>query len=243
MIHYHGADIHPRSVLLALRGRHFCVSYAYPNDVATCHEIGQSVMLDNGAFTLWTRQKDTQGWSWDAYYVWVRPWLDSRSTWCVIPDVIGGTEHENDRLLAEWFACMGSYRQAAPVWHLHESFDRLDRLTRVYERVCFGSSGEYSAVGSDRWHARMIDAFNHICKGSGSPPCWIHMLRGMRMSFEDYPFASVDSADVARNHNRGGVDADAKARRAISMADRWDGMQCPIRWQQKPAQLTLVEVK
>lgn len=51
-IHYHGTPITPAAVLETLAGKHFCVSFAAPQDVARCHRIGQSVLLDNGAFTL-----------------------------------------------------------------------------------------------------------------------------------------------------------------------------------------------
>lgn len=190
-------------------------------------------MLDNGAFSLWKRYPTIERWPWDAYYVWVLPWLAYRTTWCVIPDVIGGSELENDRLIEEWAQKMGSYRQAAPVWHIHESFDRLDRLVSNFERVCFGSSGQYAVIGDDRWNARMNDVFNRICKNSGAPPTWIHMLRGMSLSGSDYPFASVDSTDIARNHNR-------PQNEAPDMAAAWDAKQCPGRWIQKPVQEMLI---
>jgi hypothetical protein len=57
MIHYHGTPISPISALLEMHGRHFCVSHAAPDDVARCHQIGQSVMLDNGAFSAWKTGK------------------------------------------------------------------------------------------------------------------------------------------------------------------------------------------
>ena len=50
MIHYHGTPITPIEVLYTLAGRHFCVSHMRPEDVQRCHNIGQGVMLDNGAF-------------------------------------------------------------------------------------------------------------------------------------------------------------------------------------------------
>lgn len=46
------------------------------------------------------------------------------------------------------------------------------------------------------------------------------MLRGMQCVKWGYPFASIDSADVARNHNGNKLTA-------REMADRWDAMQCP----------------
>ena len=51
MIHYHGTPISPVSALYEIAGRHFCVSHQAPQDVQRAHMIGQSVMLDNGAFT------------------------------------------------------------------------------------------------------------------------------------------------------------------------------------------------
>src|ERR1700756_1178377 len=100
MIHYHGTPITPRSVLLGLAGRHFCVSFAASADLEVVHELGQSVMLDNGAFSFWRSGEGAV--DVEAYAAWVRPWLDYRTTWCVIPDKIDGTEQENDPLLAEW---------------------------------------------------------------------------------------------------------------------------------------------
>ena len=64
MIHYHGTPISPIAELLTLSGRHFCVSHMRPDDVKRCHDIGQSVMLDNGAFSKWKSGKETD---WDKY--------------------------------------------------------------------------------------------------------------------------------------------------------------------------------
>lgn len=224
MIHYHGTPITPRSVLLDIRGKCFCVSYAAPADVKVCHDIGQSVMLDNGAFSLWRSGKNTD---WPGYYAWVEQWLDFRTTWAVIPDVIDGDAEANDALIEQW--THGD--RGAPVWHMHEPISRLVRLSYEWPRVCIGSSGTYATVGDARWHERMTDAMNHLC-GNGIPPCWLHMLRGMALSGSIYPFASVDSTDVARNHNR-------PQNTARSMADRWDSIQCPARWSVRPVQSDL----
>jgi hypothetical protein len=182
-------------------------------------------MLDNGAFSQWKRNRLAP--VWDGFYGWAKEWLEYQTTWAVIPDVIGGTEIENDRLIAAWYLEMGSYKQAAPVWHLHESIDRLDRLVYGFDRVCFGSSGEFATIGSTAWNNRLNEAFNQICRGSGRPPAWIHMLRGMSLSGSIYPFASVDSTDIARNHNRPHSEA-------LEMANRWDAMQCPAKWKEQP---------
>lgn len=220
-IHYHGTPITPRSVLHTLSGKHFCVSFYAPNDVAECHKIGQSVMLDNGAFSHWRLGTKP---NWDGYYDWVYKWTSSRSTWAVIPDVIGGSEDDNDELIRKWpHGSIGS-----PVWHLHESIGRLERLCSEWPRVCFGSSAQFSSVGSVRWTMRMNEAFNVICK-NGRNPTWLHMLRGMKCCEMLFPFDSVDSADVARNHN-------LPHNNARKMADRWDAVQCPISWDRQPEQ-------
>lgn len=54
-LHYHGTPITPRSQLLKMSGRNFCVSFVEPRDLGVCLDIGQSVMLDNGAFSAFTR--------------------------------------------------------------------------------------------------------------------------------------------------------------------------------------------
>lgn len=217
MIHYHGTPITPRSVLLELAGRHFCVSYASPRDAETCHLIGQSVMLDNGAFSFWRGRKIP---NWEEYMDWAEGWLDYPTTWAVIPDVIDGTEAENDALLVSWWT--RRLPKGAPVWHLHESLERLRRLAHAYERVCFGSSGSFATVGTDWWHRRVSAAFDVIADEHGRVP-WVHMLRGMKLSGSHYPFASVDSTDVAKNHNRPRNLPDR-------MVARWDSLQCPARW-------------
>lgn len=220
MIHYHGTPITPNPVLDALAGRHFCVSYAAARQVAWCHENGQSVMLDNGAFSFWQRRLKGQMTGppdWPGYYRWAEEWLDYPTTWAVIPDVIDGDVEANDKLVAEW--PLGD--RGAPVWHLHEPIERLLTLAEAWPRVCIGSSGEYARVGDSRWHARMTDAMNQLC-GNGPVPVWLHMLRGMALSGKRYPFASVDSTDIARNHNR--------KNNPVEMANRWDAMQCPARW-------------
>lgn len=223
-IHYHGTPITPRSVLYTLAGRSFCVSFARPDDVEVCHRIGQSVMLDNGAFSLWRASKSTD---WPGYYAWCERWLDHRTTWAVIPDVIDGGAEANDALIEQW----PHGRRGAPVWHLDEPISRLLALAARWDRVCLGSAGAYAAVGSLRWHERMARAMDALC-GNGPPPVWLHMLRGMALAGSPYPFASVDSTDIARNHAR-------PQNVAPAMAARWDALQCPARWASRPIQLIL----
>ncbi len=231
MIHYHGTPITPRERLYELAGRHFCVSAAEPRDVKVCHQIGQSVMVDNGAFSFWTRGAIPE---WDGVYDWMEPWLDYPTTWAVIPDVIDGSEEDNDRLLVEWF--QRRLPKGAPVWHLHESFERLRRLAHGYERVCFGSSGAYRDPGTDQWHRRVSEAFDVIADERGRVP-WVHMLRAMNQAAgSHYPFASADSTNAARNH-AGSWRQKPKAPGLI--AAETDARQCPARWQHAGVQEVL----
>ena len=222
-IHYHGTPITPNAELLRLAGRHFCVSHAAPAQVRTCHEIGQSVMLDNGAFSAWKRGYRPD---WNAYYAWVEPWLDYPTTWAVIPDEVEGDEAVQDQLLKAWpFA----KQRSAPVWHMHESIARLLYLIDQWPRVCVGSSAQYAEVLSPAWQRRMDDVWRAI----GARVCNIHMLRGMQLIRHRWPFASVDSTDVARNHNR---DQNCP----YQMAKRWDAGQCPPRFTDPGEQMELV---
>lgn len=230
MIHYHGTPISPTPIIEALSGRNFCVSFAASGQIRRCHEIGQSVLIDNGAFSFWRSGSPCV--DWEPYYDFAARWLDYKTTWAIIPDVIDGTESDNNDLMTQWFAAFGDFRQASPVWHLHESFDRLDRLTRNFEKVCIGSSGEYASVGTRKWRDRMDAAFTFMCKGTGKVPCWVHMLRGMNLSGTEYPFSSVDSTNIARNHNsikrRGNLDEQIKW--AVSTASRLDSLNNSPYW-------------
>ena len=223
-IHYHGTPITPVDVLYTLKGKHFCVSHAEPRDVERVHGIGQSVMLDNGAFSKWKAGRETD---WPSFYEWCDRWLSYSATWAVIPDVIDGGSQLQDALLKEWpFGERG-----APVWHMDEPLARLLRLTDEWPRVCVGSTAEYAVVLSPAWERRMDECWNAMARGRRFLPA-IHMLRGMQCSGRRWPFASVDSTDVAQNHNRPHNSAKA-------MADRWDAMQCPGQWSEVPLQAEL----
>jgi hypothetical protein len=228
-MHYHGTPITPRTVLEELAGRHFCVSFAAPDQIAVCHRIGQSVMLDNGAYSVWKRGAVID---WQEWADWAEPWLDYNTTWAVLPDSIEGDEEANDWLVHEWAWMLSGKASVVPVWHLHESFARLHRLVDSFGRVCFGSSAQYAMVGSPAWHGRVTDAFNRLSDEFGRVP-WVHMLRGMSLAGSQYPFASVDSTDIARNHNR-------PQNGAARMAARWDALQCPATW--KPVDQLELEV-
>ena len=204
MIHYHGTPITPVRELLTLAGRHFCVSHMRPDDVTRCHQIGQSVMLDNGAFSKWKSGKLTD---WESYYE--------------------GTQAQ-ESLVRDWpYGDRGS-----PVWHMDEPISRLLSLCEDWPRVCVGSTAEYAVVMSPSWCMRMDEAFNEIEATFKRIPN-LHMLRGMKLSGRQWPFASADSTDIAQNHH-------LKHNTARLMADRWDGAQCPGRWTIRPHQTSFL---
>lgn len=220
-LHYHGTPITPNNQLLQLGGRHFCVSHFRPDQVRLCHDIGQSVMLDNGAFSHWRKGEPCT--DWQPYYDWCEQWLECQTTWAVIPDVIDGTVEENIRLIQQWpFGARG-----VPVFHMDEPIDHLLFMLKQdkYPIIAIGSSGRFSIVGDDRWHRRMDHIFNQVAEPSGRLPVKLHMLRGMAMCKSYYPFYSVDSTDLARNHSHK-KDTDIRIK-----ADEWDRIQTPMCWE------------
>lgn len=196
MIHYHGVPFSGRDKNhMALSGKHVCVSFAAPEPAAICAEMCQSLILDNGAFSAWKIGKplDIPG-----FMSWAKHWLLHPAVdWALIPDVIDGDEAANDALLR--LVAEGSPRWV-PVWHLHESLDRLWHLCFSWPRVAFGSSGAFAQVGTQAWRARMAEAMTIICDSEGRPSAKLHGLRMLDPRiFSLYPFSSADSTNVARN--------------------------------------------
>ena len=210
MIHYHGTPITPQTAAArALQAGHAFISFASPGDLNIAIEVCQSFAVDNGAFSAWKRGSPVTNWL--PYYEWVttlhrEPGFD----FAVIPDVIDGTEAENDALVAEWPLPIWV---GAPVWHMHESLERLVRLASQWPRVCIGSSGEYSTVGSAGWWECMNRALSSICDDRGKPVCKLHGLRMLNPKvFSKIPLASADSTNIARN---------------IGIDKRWTGSYAP----------------
>lgn len=222
-IHYFGTPITPISALYELAGRHFCVSHARPSDVERVHAIGQSVMLDNGAWSAFRRGYAPD---WSKYYAWCDRWLNWPCTWAVPPDAIDAPSQEQDALLNAW---PHGKQRASPVFHLNEPLYRLCRLVDDgWSRVCIGSTAEYAVVLSEPWERRMDETWDQLARTFGRTPP-IHMLRGMQCSGKRWPFASVDSTDIAQNHH-------CPQNTPRQMADRWDAAQCPGVWRVREAE-------
>lgn len=183
-------------------------------------------MLDNGAYSAWRSGQPVKDWK--PYYDWCDQWLDHPTTWAVMPDLITGDEEENSRLNRAW----PFHERGAPVWHMHESIGRLRGLLWSFPRVCIGSSGDYATLLSPSWQRRMDEIWREIGRDFKRTPN-VHMLRGMQLIRERWPFASVDSTDIGRNHN-------GKDESAATMRARWDAGQCPSRFHDPGEQRELV---
>ncbi len=227
MIHYHGTPLTPRSELQKMAGKHFCVSYARPDDADWCLANGQSVMWDNGAFTAFRLGKEFDP---KAFAEWVAPRL-GHPHWAVIPDVIDGTEGQQRERIAAW---PHARELSAPVWHMGLSMDWLCELAENWPRLCFGSSGSYWQVGSASWERRADEAWNALERRGLRP--WVHMLRGLDLAGDRWPFASADSVNVARNFKNRPVCPERMARNI-------DGRQCPVKWAVRQEQAGLFDAK
>lgn len=232
MIHYHGTPCSgPRAEAYAfLSGRHALVSFEAPDEIANVAEVCQSFILDNGAFSRW---KDGQTLDVDGYTHWVAKWFRHPGfDWALIPDVIDGDEAANDLMLERW----PEHLPGVPVWHMHESLERLQRLAKNWRVVALGSSGQWGVPGTTPWWRRIGDAMNAICDEKGRPICKLHGLRMLDPRiFCDLPLASADSTNAAVNAGSVGrfgmYPAPTAAARAAVIADRIEYHNSAPVWQ------------
>lgn len=222
MIHYHGGPITPDTCALKVwTARHAFVSFAATQQMALAADVAQSFALDNGAFTFWKQGVETR---WFGYYDWVNVWRRHPGfDWAVIPDVIEGSEAENDALADKW---PFPRHQGAVVWHVNESIDRLKRLASEWPRVCIGSSGEWDVSTPRRFLGRAYQAIGAICDGDNRPICKLHGLRMLNPAiFSKLPLSSADSTNVARNIGidsawKGTYQPKSKETRAVILTER-----------------------
>jgi hypothetical protein len=189
-----GLDAHDDEKVFG--GRHLMVSYATaPGGLERYAALGASIVLDNGAFSEWKRGEplDVPG-----FYAWARRAVELPSVaWFVVPDVIGGGECENDELLAGVPAELRPV--GVPVWHPHESAERVRRLCDSWPRIALGGSPSYPTPASESWWTRIALAWSAIPRTT--------RVHGLRMAdpriVERCPFASVDSTTAGRHANLG----------------------------------------
>ena len=235
MIHYHGTPITPRSVLMSMAGKHFCVSFGTTSkgDVDVCLAIGQSLLFDNGAFSIHTAGKTP---NWDGFYRWLEPRI-ANPHFSIVPDVIDGDVDEQRDLLRQW---PFPKQLAAPVWHMAQPIDFLLELANGgWGKICFGSSKNLWKIGTSAWETKCDEAFNALSRNGHLP--WVHMLRGLSLCGKRWPFSSADSSTVAiragqfRLSERENCEWEYVARQI-------DAVQAPTDWQERPIQASLGEL-
>lgn len=208
MIQYHGTPIGGTTLDAEyfLLGQHALVPYTYPQHLHIVQECCASFVLDNGAYTIWRKggKLDVDGYIEWCEGIYRHPGFD----WALIPDVIDGSEAENDAMLNDW----PGHINGVPVYHIHESLERAERLSS-WPIVALGSSGQWSDPGSDNWWMRMNEVRRAFCDSDGVPRCKLHGLRMLDPAiFTHLPLHSADSCNAARNGLRNGTRLDPKFR-------------------------------
>ena len=145
--------------------------------------------------------------------------------------MIDGNEEANDELLKEW--PFGDVR-GVPVWHLHESLDRLGNLCKGWPRVALGSSGRWASPGNAAWWQRMGRAMEH-CTCNGRPLASLHGCDAQPRLFRHLPLSSADSTNVARNVGldsrwKGPYQPSNKAIRASILTQRIESHNSASQW-------------
>ena len=142
----------------------------------------------------------------DAYLEWATGIMDRcDQAIAIVPDKIGGTFAENQKLAAE--SGLDSFRSIY-VWHLDEPLEALAGIVADYNHIAFGSAGAYWQVGSETWAARCAEAFDYLDElyadaefAAAYVRPEIHMLRGNGV-LADWRFDSSDAVSFAINYKR-----------------------------------------
>lgn len=153
-----------------------------------------NIYFDNGAYTYFRKKIKPD---WDKFYKFLENKIYERF---FIPDIIDGTEEENNKLIQNLPKHLKP--KAIPVFHLHESNQRLIDLIQEWDYIALGSSGKYWKIGTLDWFLRMNELMKILCDEKGNPKVKIHMLRCLdEQIFTKFPFYSGDSSNFARNHH------------------------------------------
>jgi hypothetical protein len=237
LIHYHGTPVggSRQDTARFLMGRHALVPFPRQDDMGAVAEVCQSFVFDNGAFTVWKQGGKLDV---DGYMTWCEEWHKHPGfDWALIPDVIEGNESDNDALICDWPKSI----RGVPVWHMHESIDRLVRLGNEWGFVALGSSGVWATPGTEAWWQRMTLAMNALCDDKGRPPCRLHGLRMLDPRvFSRLPLSSADSTNAAVNSGSlsrfGSYLPPTSAQRAAVIAERIEAHNSSGIWCQTPEQ-------
>ena len=242
MIHYHGTRIAASDdqVTRILKSRHACVSYADLSQLSIVQEVCQSWMLDNGAFSFWNSGRTTD---WEDYYEFVRDLRDPCCDFWIIPDVIDGTEDQNNKLIENCPLPGGT-----PVWHFDESLEKLEYLSGNFDRVCIGTTGGLNPNSENYW-IRLYQALDRITDEQGRISTKLHGLRALHPQiFCKVPFASADSTAVGRNlslssksifNNSSTFDKLSTHGRAMVLIDRIESFNSPKCWDRTQSSVQL----
>lgn len=215
MIKYHGTPVggDKMDAIKFLKGRHALVSFACQIQVAEVLDCCESFCLDNGAFTIWKAGKGKI--EVDKYLEWVNSVATHPSfDFCIIPDIIGGSEKENNDLLLTW-ECK---HESIPVYHLGESIDRFFMLADKYKKVAFGSTDKWPRNGSKEWWGCMAAFMDAVTDSDGTLPVKVHGLRMLDTKLFQYlPLHSGDSTNAGVNGHR------CQSKGTYPAIERWQG--------------------
>lgn len=238
MIHYYGTPIGGKreDASRFFRGRHALIPWQRSEDLEVVAAVAQSFVFDNSAFSAWRSGSPIRDWV--PYYSWVGKWKNHPGfDWAIIPDVIDGDETQNDALIFEWCKFIGPrcHSIGVPVWHLHESIDRLRNLCDEWPRVALGSSGEWPTPNRPKWWRRMGEAMRAVCDMHGQPRAKLHGLRMLNPEvFTRLPLASADSTNIAQNAARKAQQLRCSVRHARAiMLDECEFHNSAARWDAK----------
>jgi len=243
MIHYHGTPIggSRQDTARFLNGRHALVPFPRMDDMPIVADVCKTFVFDNGAFSTWKRglAMDVVG-----YMHWVEEWCRHPGfQWALIPDEIEGNEADNDAQISAWLSSSVAL-YGVPVWHMHESIKRLQRLAKQWSTVALGSSGQWPTPGTEAWWTRMSNAMDAICDEKGRPSCKLHGLRMMDPEiFQFLPLSSADSTNAAVNAGSisrfGCYLPPTSAQRAAIIAERIEAFNSASVWIKKPRQVLM----
>lgn len=239
MIHYHGLPITPESCAAKVAiGGHVFLSFAHRTQQGVATGAAQSFAVDNGAFSAWRSGSPIVDWS--DFWAWAEEMVSVPSCdFVVVPDVIDGSEADNDALIWEAQLHLPEW-SLAPVWHMHERLGRLEELAMDNIRICIGSSGDYAEIGAPYWWKRIGEAMGVVCNDAGVPGVKLHGLRMLDPGvFSRIPFASADSTNIGRNIGidsawRGTYQPATKETRAMVMRERIESTNAPLSWSAAP---------
>jgi len=234
--HIHGMGCGPNlDTLRFSEGRYVLVPYKTKGIASIVADSCRGMFLDNSAFTYWSKGGELP---FDDVVSWYEDWAGHpRLDAVFIPDVIDGDEKVNDDMIRRFMNSVSTRisRVSVPVWHLHETLNRLERLTNEWSMVALGSSGEYKTPGSSLWRRRMESVMSVACDGAGRPKTRLHGLRMLAPKVvSDYPFYSADSTNASVNSGAvkrfGMYPAASRFVRAQAIADRIERAVSPGCW-------------